>query len=835
MRTLTISLPDLDGPIEAGQVTKLLRGIEGIESVHVSVKDRQAHVSVTGGTTSGGVVAALQAHGHERAALVPVAVTQLQHHAPTTSESRPRASVRTSSFPVTGMTCASCAVSVESMLKAQDGVTDAVVNYANQSVMVSYDDTAVTPDDLRSVVKSIGYDLLLDVKEDSDELEELHAARIRTLTARTLTAALLSVPLVVIAMGFSPPGPVLRWMMLILAAPVVLWAGREFFVNAFKQARHGRSNMDTLVALSTGTAFLFSVAASVAPTFFIERGLQPDVYFEAAAVIITFILLGRLLEERAKSKTTSAIKKLMGLQPKTLQLLRDGREITVPIDEARKGDIIVIRPGEKIPVDGLVSDGSSYVDESMITGEPVPALKEPGSGLFAGTINQKGSIRMRAEKVGDGTLLAAIIRLVREAQGSKAPLQKLADRVAAIFVPGVLLIALVTFIAWWSLAPDPALTKAVLAAITVLIIACPCALGLATPTAIMVGVGRGARSGVLIKDAESLELAHRVNAIVFDKTGTITKGTPEVLSIAWRDHHAERKTYESILLSLEAHSEHPLAEAVVTKLESQGAQTAELRQFESLTGRGVRAIIDNETYYVGNAALLTEHGIALDSELLGSVESASTQATTTVYFSNSREVLAVISLADAIKESSRGAIRALKAMGIETHLLTGDQQRTADMVAKEVGIGHVKAGVLPTEKGSYIQLLQNSGKTVAMVGDGINDSHALAQADVSIAMGTGSDIALDAAKITLMKSDLGRIVTAMRLSRETVRTIKQNLFWAFIYNVVGIPIAAGVLYPILGFQMNPMIAGAAMALSSVSVVTNSLRLRTKNFSGEIPS
>lgn len=827
MTTITITLPDLNGPLEAATISKELKALEGITSVHVSLKEREAHITAEGALTSGAVISRLKALGHERAALLPKILPEQVRHQKKSSVTTSRAS-RTATYPVAGMTCASCAVSVESMLKAQSGVTDAVVNYPNQSVLVSFDEASITPEALRSVVKSIGYDLLIDVKEDSDELEQIHAQRIHSLTMRTITAAVLSVPTVIIAMALMEVIPMARWVMLALTAPVVLWTGREFFAVAWNQAKHAKSNMDTLVAISTGTAFAFSVAATVAPDFFTDRGLEPHVYYEAAAVIITFILLGRLLEERAKSKTSSAIKKLMGLQPKTLRMLRDGREITIPIDDARPGDIIVIHPGEKIPVDGVVSEGSSYVDESMITGEPIPLLKGPDSPLFAGTINQKGSLHMKAEKVGSGTLLATIIRMVRQAQGSKAPLQKLADRVAAIFVPTVLVLALLTFAAWWALGPDPALTRAVLAAITVLIIACPCALGLATPTAIMVGVGRGAQLGVLIKDAESLERAHHVNAIVFDKTGTVTKGAPEVTDFLWTDSETSRQHHASVLLSMEALSEHPLADAVVRSLETDGVLRTEIARFESLTGRGVTAGAKDESFAIGNAALLEERGIPISTEMRDTSASLSAQAKTVVYFADSSRILALIAISDAIKESSPAAIRALKAMGIETHLLTGDHRETADVVSRAAGIEVVRAGVLPTEKGAYVEDLQKQGKTVAMVGDGINDSHALAQADVSIAMGTGSDIALESAKITLIKSDLTHIVTALRLSRATVRTIKQNLFWAFIYNVVGIPIAAGVLYPILGFQMNPMIAGAAMALSSVSVVTNSLRLRTKN-------
>jgi P-type Cu2+ transporter len=831
MKSMTFALPDLANPLEAASVTKHLKALGGVEAVHVSVKDREAHVTADDQTTAGTIVARLAELGFKSTVVPPKTHAGEDRRQGGFERTRARAGTQTDSFPVTGMTCASCAVSVESMLNAQEGVTNAVVNYPNQSVLVTYDPKVIMPSQMRPIVKSIGYDLLIDVQEGSDELEQAHARRIRALTVRTITAAALALPTALIAMTLTDHTALARWIMMMLSAPVVLWTGREFFTNAWNQARHWRANMDTLVAMSTGTAFTYSLAATVFPEFFSRRGLEPHVYFEAAAVIITFILLGRLLEERAKSKTSSAIKKLMGLQPKTLRLIRDGQEITLPVDEARPGDVIVIRPGEKIPVDGKVLEGTSFVDESMITGEPIPAHKRPEDALFAGTINQKGSLRMTAEKVGNGTLLATIIRMVREAQGSKAPIQKLADRVAAVFVPTVLVVATVSFLAWWAFGPEPALTRAVLAAITVLIIACPCALGLATPTAIMVGVGRGAQNGVLIKDAESLERAHRVNAIVFDKTGTITKGEPEVVSMVWRDLPEDRATHESILLSMESRSEHPLAEAVVRHLASKGVLETEIGDFQSVSGRGVTATVGSESYAIGNGALIAERGLHLEKDLQRISGEFSAGAMTVVFFANQHQVLAVIAISDTIKETSPAAIRQLTAMGIETHLLTGDHEQTAEVVARSTGIAHVASGVLPTEKGSYIEGLQKQGKIVAMVGDGINDSYALAKADVSIAMGTGTDIAMDAAKITLISSDLRHIAGALKLSRATVRTIKQNLFWAFVYNVIGIPIAAGALYPVLGFQMNPMIAGAAMALSSVSVVTNSLRLRTKNIEG----
>ena len=599
--------------------------------------------------------------------------------------------------------------------------------------------------------------------------------------------------------------------------------GRDFFVNAWKQAKHRSANMDTLVALSTGIAYLFSVFNMLFADFWHQRGLHAHVYFEAAAVIIAFILLGKLLEERAKGNTSSAIKKLMGLQPKTVIVVQaDGTEKQTAIEDVSAGDVILVKPGEKIAVDGMVISGNSYVDESMLSGEPVPVLKKEKEKVFAGTINQKGSFRFRAVKVGKETMLAHIIKMVQDAQGSKAPVQKLVDRIAGIFVPTVIGIAILTFTLWLILGGENGVVQGLLAAVTVLVIACPCALGLATPTAIMVGVGKGAENGILIKDAESLELAKKVNAIVLDKTGTITEGRPQVTGIKWLNNE---DTAKEILLSIEKQSEHPLAEAVVKHLDE--VATTSLSMFDSITGKGAKADHDNETYYVGNKKLLAENNIAIAGELQDQAEEWGKQSKTVIWFANSKKALAVIAIADKIKETSVQAIREMQEMGIDLYMLTGDNEATAKAIAEQTGIKHYKAEVLPQHKADFVKELQSKGKVVAMVGDGINDSTALATADVSIAMGKGSDIAMDVAKMTIISSDLTKIPQAIRLSKQTVATIKQNLFWAFIYNVIGIPVAAGILYPVNGFLLNPMIAGAAMALSSVSVVSNSLRLKWK--------
>jgi Cu2+-exporting ATPase len=584
--------------------------------------------------------------------------------------------------------------------------------------------------------------------------------------------------------------------------------------------------MDTLVALSTGIAFLFSAFNTINPNFWHARGIHPHVYFEAAAVIIAFISLGKLLEEKAKSNTSSAIKKLMGLQPKTVRVLIDGKEQELPVAEVLPNHIILVRPGEKIPVDGIVTTGSSYVDESMITGEPVPVQKEKDSKVFAGTVNQKGSFQFLALKVGNDTMLAHIIKMVQEAQGSKAPVQKLVDKIAGIFVPVVIGIAILTFIVWLVAGGDNAFTNALITSVTVLVIACPCALGLATPTAIMVGIGKGAENNILIKDAESLELAYKVDAVILDKTGTITEGKPVVSQMTWLPGKANNQELKRILYSLEVQSEHPLAEAVINELKKEQVMAADVKQFESLTARGVTGLHNNNRYYVGNKQLIDEKRIAIDAALLQQAEQLQQQANTVIYFAGQQQVLAIIAIADKIKATSPNAIRQLQQMGIEVYMLTGDNEQTAAAIAKETGLTHYSASMLPAGKADFVKKLQQQNKVVAMVGDGINDSHALAQADVSIAMGKGSDIAMDVAKMTLITSDLQSIPKALVLSRKTVRTIKQNLFWAFIYNMIGIPLAAGVLYAFNGFLLNPMIAGAAMALSSVSVVTNSLRLKT---------
>ncbi len=732
-------------------------------------------------------------------------------------------STLTKTFPVLGMTCASCASSAESMAKYEQGVVNAAVNFATGNLTVEYISGVTDPLKIQKAVQAGGYDLLIEEESTQQEtLEAIHAEKFRKLKVKTRWAVLLSLPVVIIGMFFMNM-PYANPIMWLFSTPVVLWLGKDFFVNAWKQAKHRSANMDTLVALSTGIAYIFSVFNMLFADFWHQRGLHAHVYFEAASVVIAFILLGKLLEEKAKGNTSSAIKKLMGLQPKTVIVIQsDGTANQVPIEAVHVGDIILVKPGEKIAVDGLVISGNSYVDESMLSGEPVPVLKMENEQVFAGTINQKGSFQFRATKVGKETMLANIIKMVQDAQGSKAPVQKLVDRIAAVFVPVVIGIAILTFLVWFTWGGENHLAQGLLAAVTVLVIACPCALGLATPTAIMVGVGKGAEQGILIKDAESLELAKKVNAIVLDKTGTITAGKPVVTDVYWKDNADELK---GILLSLETQSEHPLAEAVVAYYND--VKATPISFIESITGKGVKGSEGIITYYVGNRRLLTENRITISTELMERATQWENQSKTVIWFANSQTALAVIAIADRIKETSVRAIKEMQAMGIELYMLTGDNETTARAIAAETGLQHYKAEVLPEHKADFVKELQQKGKVVAMVGDGINDSTALATADVSIAMGKGSDIAMDVAKMTIISSDLTKIPQAIRLSKQTVATIKQNLFWAFIYNLVGIPLAAGILYPVNGFLLNPMIAGAAMALSSVSVVSNSLRLRWK--------
>lgn len=725
-------------------------------------------------------------------------------------------------YPVLGMSGASCAARVDKTLNGLPGVYQATVNYATAVAQVEYNPEVCSDATLQSAVQDAGYDLLVDTGEDvADKAEEIRLTRYRKIKRRTVVALLLSLPIMVISMFFEDISS-LKYVLWILATPVVFGLGREFYINAWRQLKHGTSNMDTLVAVSTGIAYTFSVFNLLFPDFWLSRGIEPHIYFEAASVIIAFILLGRLLEERAKQNTSTAIKKLIGLQPKTVTIIVDSDERTVPITAVQKGDTILVKPGERIAVNGMVVTGESYVDESLLNGEPVPLHKQSGEKVFAGTINQKGTFRFIADKIGSDTMLAQIIRMVQDAQGSKAPVQKLVDRIARFFVPAIISISIIAFVAWIFLAPTNGFTNGLLVMVTVLIIACPCALGLATPTAIMVGIGKGAENGILIKDAQSLEIAQKIDTIILDKTGTITAGHPIVVESLWENGFEHSR---KILYSLEKLSEHPLSDAVVNTLQNE--KEISIDKFENVPGKGVKGIVGNQTYYAGNLSLLNDNHITIASHLQELANKWTQEAKTLIWFADSTQAIAAIALTDEIKQTSAQAISQLQEMGVEVYMLTGDNAISAQAISRKVGINHYKAGVLPNEKAQFIKDLQANGKKVGMVGDGINDSAALAQANLSIAMGQGSDIAIDTAMATMLSSDLLKIPETIRLSQLTIKTIYQNLFWAFIYNLIGIPIAAGIFYSVNGFLLNPMLASAAMAFSSVSVVLNSLRLKRK--------
>ena len=728
------------------------------------------------------------------------------------------------SFPVMNMTCAACASSSQNVLSFVPGVLDASVNFANGNAMIEYIPELSDLTEMKSALKDVGFDMLIEEQESSREnVEQLQEERYKKLKRDTISAVALATPLMLIGMVFMNI-PYADYIMWVLSTPILFIFGRRFFVGAWKQAKRFSANMDTLVALSTGIAYLFSVFNIFFEEFWTSRGLEAHVYFEASGVIIAFILLGKMLEERAKGNTSTAIKKLMGLQPDTVIVFKDDVPTEVSISEVQVGDIVLVKPGDRIAVDGVVTTGSSFIDESMISGEPIAVEKTLNSEVFAGTINQKGSFRFKANKVGKDTLLAHIIKTVEQAQGSKAPVQNLVDKIAGIFVPVVMSIALLSFVLWMILGGDDNLVHGLLAMVTVLVIACPCALGLATPTAIMVGIGKGAEEGILIKDALSLELSRKIDIVVLDKTGTLTEGRPVVSSIAWNESITDEQ--KSVLYSIEAQSEHPLADAITASMK-EDSKLLDNVEVQQVSGKGIDGKYKEQFYFVGNPQYIRSKNIAISPLMEQSIKKELEAAHTVTVFADEKMALGVISITDKLKPTTKEAINQLRKMHIDTAIFTGDNEMVAKALAEELGIDNYKGDVLPEEKARLVKELQEQGKVVAMVGDGINDSGALAQADVSIAMGKGSDIAMEVAKMTIISSDLLKIPKAIRLSDRTVKTIRQNLFWAFIYNVIGIPIAAGVLYPINGFLLNPMIAAAAMALSSVSVVTNSLRLKTK--------
>ncbi len=714
-------------------------------------------------------------------------------------------------LPVLEMSCAVCAGNVEKRVRTIEGVMSADVNFASSMLTLEYDPDVTDLAEIRTQVRAIGYDIAIDEKASREELETTERRRYTDLRRRVVIAWALSVPIMVLSMAFMHywwSG----WVQLILAVPVIVYSGRLFYIHAWRQARKGTAGMDTLVALSTSIAFLYSLAGTVLPWLMIERGIEPHLYYEAATMVIAFVLLGKMLEERAKLSTGSAIKSLMGLQPLTARLVTGDGEREVPVAVLIAGDRINVRPGEKIAVDGTVTGGESFVDESMISGEAVPVRKRAGDKVLAGTINQRGSFVMEAQAVGEDTVLSRIVRTVQEAQGSKAPVQRIADKVSAVFVPVVIGLSIVTFAVW--LITGSGLSFA-------LMTACPCALGLATPTALMVGIGRGAKNQILIKDAYALENLCRTDCVVLDKTGTLTEGHPAVTAMLW---HGD-KNDKAILAGIEAHSEHPLAQAITEELASEGITPDRPDSFESVTGRGVKATYGGLRYRAGNHAFVMSETNAAD-DISAFAALWQERGSSVIYFGTSDRLIAVIAVSDPLKKTSAEAVAMLRKEGIEVHMLTGDAMTTARSVAADAGIDRFGAGMMPQDKDDYIASLQAEGHKVAMVGDGINDSQALARADVSIAMGHGTDVAMDVAQVTLITSDLTKIPAAVKLSRKCVNVIRQNLFWAFVYNIIAIPVAAGLLYPAFGIVLDPMWASAAMAFSSISVVLNSLRLKT---------
>lgn len=721
------------------------------------------------------------------------------------------------------MSCAGCAANVEKRLKAQPGVETASVNYSNNSAYINYNSEITNPEILRKEIQAIGYDLVI-AEEPVVEANVNEKSRFRELRSKLIVAVILTTPVFAISMFWHSNPPWINYILLALTAPVVAYSGAEFYRIALKQASHRMANMDTLVAMGTGAAFLFSIFNTVFPEVLTKQGFEAHVYYEAAAVIITFVLTGRFLEERSKAKASAAIKKLMGLQPKTLTILQGGEEKMVPAHAVNPGDIVVLKPGEKVPVDGRVIKGETLIDESMISGEPIPVMKHKDDIVFAGTVNQQGMLQIKATKVGSETVLAQIIAMVERAQASKPPVQKLVDKIAGIFVPVVILLSIITFIVWYFFGPDPSLAYAFVTTISVLIIACPCALGLATPTALVAGIGRGAESGILIRDAESLEIARKTQVLVLDKTGTLTEGKPRVVK-SWYFQENQKDDINMLISAIESLSTHPLAAAVLQEVGRKGSKFYEPENFENVTGKGIKAKINGIRYFIGSLDFVIENGASICSDIKSICDQWMGEGHSLVIFADVNQVRAIFAISDAVKPSSAKAINLIRQLGIEVVMLTGDNETSAATIAEATGIVQYRSGVKPENKNEFIKTLQENGKVVAMAGDGINDAAALAQANIGIAMASGSDIAMESAGITLMNSDPLSIPRALHLSKATVRIIRQNLFWAFFYNVMSIPLAAGLLYPFTGILLDPMIAGGAMAISSVMVVSNSLRLR----------
>ena len=813
-------------------VEKALQGVPGVSGVSVNLGTEKASLEYSSGDAP---------------------VDQLRQ---AVADAGYKVATTKTTLNISGMTCAACVFHVENALKGVSGVVEATVNLATEKATVEYTAGTVEIEGFRQAITKAGYQVTgtgdgpMDAKEELERLSKVK--EIQALRRRFLLSAAGGILLLLGAFGPFPWVPPLMklgfypFLLWAVATPVQFWAGWSFYTSGFGALRHGTANMHTLIAIGTTTAYLFSAAVvllgALAPEFLAQQGIGREVYFDTASIIIALILLGRYLEARARGSTSEAIRRLIGLRPNTARVIRDGQEIDVPVETVGVDDFILVRPGEKIPVDGEVTEGISTVDESMLTGESMPVDKDPGKQVFGATINKFGTFKLRATKVGKDTVLAQIIQLVEDAQGSKAPIQRLADQVAAYFVPAVIVIALAAFLFWMLLGPAPALTFAVLVFVAILIIACPCALGLATPTAIIVGTGRGAEQGVLIRSAQALEITHRVNVVVLDKTGTLTTGKPVVTDLL--PSVVSEVDLLRLAASLERGSEHPLGEAIVQEARSRNLELETTRGFEALPGRGVQAQLNGDVLRMGNIALMEANGIALDG-LVEKAQAMAAQGKTTMYLSAGDKAVGVIAVADTLKENSRESVAQLRAMGLEVVMLTGDNAQTAQAIAKQLGVDNVEAEVLPADKVEVVRRLQSQGKMVAMVGDGINDAPALVQADVGMSMGAGTDVAMESADITLMRSDVASVIGAINLSRATIRTIKQNLFWAFVYNILLIPVAAGVLYPVFGAMggvpdglgfffgeqgfLNPVLAALAMAFSSVTVVTNSLRLRRATF------
>jgi len=730
---------------------------------------------------------------------------------------------------VSGMHCAACVGRVQAALDDAPGVSSAVVNLLTNSATISYDPATVAPQALADRISAIGYAAELPRVDESvaDEQERQEVARdaeYRDYRNKGVAALIVGLGMMLVPMGSNMDGALAPWIMLAATTTVMLWAGRHFYARAWTAARHGAADMNTLISIGTGAAYLYSLAATVAPHWFMRGGVAPDLYYEAVVVIIALILVGNALEARAKGITARALKRLVDLQPATARVKRSGEDINVPVASVMRGDIVIVRPGERIPVDGDILVGRSAVDESMLTGEPMPVDKMPGSKVTGGTVNRTGAFELIATTVGAESTLARIVQMMRDAQATRAPIQRLADRISAIFVPTVLVIALLTFSTWYAFVGSEGLVRAIAASVAVLIIACPCAMGLAVPTAVMVATGRGAELGILIKGGAALERAAQLTTVVFDKTGTITEGMPAVVHVSVAPSTASRDDVLRIAATIESWSEHPLATAIVAEATRAGVVISKATSFEAIAGQGAIGVADGNAVAVGNAMLMAAWAVDI-SPLTDAASQQSSEGRTVVYVAQKGKLAGLIAIADRIKPSSADAVRRLKAMGLQVVMLTGDQRAAAESIARAAGITEVVAGMLPQGKRDEISRRQQAGEVVAMIGDGINDGPALAQSDVGMAIGTGSGVAVEAADVTLMRSDLGAVADAIELSRATMATMRQNLFWAFAYNAVGIPVAAGVLYPAFGLQLSPIFASAAMALSSVSVVTNSLRLR----------